>query len=308
MTLSGHGLMARILTLGGILQDLRLHGVDYGLTLGSDRLADYEGPMQYHGGIVGPVANRITGARAPIDGVPHTFDANLGGLHTLHSGSAGTHQKVWDIVFEDPEKLVLSTRLPPLEAGFPASRTVTATFELERGPALRLTLKTTSDAPSLVNMTNHSYWNLDGSDTLAGHKVRVAAPDVVVTDGEFGLPTGEIGPVAGSPLDFRQAVTLAPGAPPLDTTFCVSRKRRPLTECMWLTGKSDVSMSVATTEPGMHLYDGRAAQRPGRPTYEGIAVEAQGWPDAPNHAGFPSIEITPDAPVLQITQWRFCAP
>ena len=306
ITLRGGPLSVTILTLGAILQDVRLAGVDHSLTLGSDRLADYEDSMVFHGGIVGPVANRLSQARAPIAGALHHFDANLAGQHTLHGGSAGTHGKVWQVDEVTDNTAILSHVMPDGEAGFPGYRKITATFEVFESAALRLTLTTTSDAPSIANATNHSYWNLDGSGQLQGHSLQLDADHYLpIDDGNDGVPTGEIAPVADTGFDCRMPRPLVPAEPPLDNTFCVARARRPLTACGTLKGASGVTMRISTTEPGFHLYDGRAAKRPNGAFYEGLAIECQGWPDAPNAPDFPSIAVNPDAPVTQITQWQF---
>jgi aldose 1-epimerase len=304
ITLTRDGLGATILTYGAVLQNVRLDGVAHGLTLGSECLRDYEGNMGFHGSIVGPVANRLTDATAPIAGTSHRFDSNFMNRHTLHSGSAGIHDKVWHIDECTDYSLILSHELPDAQGGFPGNRRMTALFEILSDQRLRLTLTTTTDAPSLVNATNHSYWNLDGSDHMHDHSLRVDADRYLATD-HSDIPTGDIRLVAGTPYDFQRAKPIGPNAPPLDHTFCVADGRRDLCDCMVLTGASGLSMRVATTEPGVHLYDARAAQRPGKPKFEGLAIECQGWPDAPNKAGFPSIEITPDTPVVQITQWQF---
>lgn len=304
LTLAEGGLRAVILTWGSVLQDLRLDGVAHGLTLGSDRLADYEGDMRHHGSLIGPVVNRLTGAMAPIDGTPHRFEANQGGRHTLHAGAAGTHLKVWDVVDRGPAHAELALDLPDGEGGFPGNRRITARWQVEGPATLRLILRATTDAPTLMNVANHSYWNLDGTPQWDGHRLWIAADRYLPTTADF-TPTGEIAPVAGTEIDFREEREIAVERPPLDNCFCLSDARGPLRDVLRLTGRSGVSMTVATTEPGIQVYDGRNARRPGRAAYEGLAIEAQGWPDAPNHAGFPSIDLHPDEVYSQTTEWRF---
>jgi aldose 1-epimerase len=294
---------ARLLTWGAVLQGLWLQGVPYSLTLGSDRLADYEGEMIHHGALVAPVANRISGARAWLDGRELAFERNHAGRMTLHSGSAGTQGKIWGLAEAGRASAVLALDLPDGEGGFPGNRHVEAAFEVT-GNALRLTISATTDRPTFFNATNHSYWNLDGGADWAGHRLRVQASERLPTDAQDCV-TGAVEAVAGTAYDFRAAATPAPGTPPIDHCFVLSRTRRSLTPMMWLTGRTGVTMEVATTEPGLQLYDGRGARRPGRAAYEGIAVEAQGWPDAPNRAGFPSIELRPGETMRQVTEWRF---
>lgn len=304
ITLSAGELTVSVLTLGAILQSVRLQGVAHDLTLGSDRLADYLGPMRSHGSLIGPVVNRFTGAQAPIGGRMHRFEANLLGQHTLHSGACCTRAKHWTIEDVSETAVTLAVDLSEGEGGFPGNRHVTCHFSVEAPARLRMEVTTTTDAPTLVNFANHSYWNLDGTANWAGHRLRVAADRYLPTT-DFFAPTGEIAAVQGTALDLREAREIAPGAPPFDTNFCLSDSRTALRDVLWLTGHDGVSMTVATTEPGIQVYDARNAARPGGPFYEGIAIEAQNWPDAPNHAGFPSIEVGPDEPCVQVTEWRF---
>jgi aldose 1-epimerase len=280
--------------------------VGHSLTLGSDRLADYEGGMRYHGSLIAPVANRISGARAVLEGRALAFEANHAGKMTLHSGAAGTHLKVWEIVEATARAVCLRVALPDGEGGFPGNRTVEARYEVA-GAALRLTIAATSDAPTFFNATNHSYWNLDGGATWEGHRLRVAAEEMLPTDADDCV-TGQVVPVAGSGYDFRAGAVPAPGQPPLDHCFVLSRARRALTPVLWLTARNGVTMEVATTEAGLQLYDGRGAVRPGLGPYEGIAIEAQGWPDAPNRAGFPPIVLRPGERLEQVTEWQFSGP
>jgi aldose 1-epimerase len=158
-----------------------------------------------------------------------------------------------------------------------------------------------------MNVANHSYWNLDGTADWAGHRLQVAADRYLPTTDDF-TPTGEIVDVAGTAYDFRAGRRIARSEPPLDNNFCLSDGRVALRDVLWLTGEGGVAMTVATTEPGIQIYDGRNAIRPGHGAYEGLAIEAQGWPDAPNHAGFPSIALGPDETYQQVTEWRFARP
>jgi len=297
LTLSAHGLTATVLTLGAILQDLRLDGIPYSLTVGSNHLSVYEGAMKYCGSIVGPVANRISNATATIDQTTHHFDANFIGKHTLHGGTNGTQARIWQIAHHEPDRLDLTLDLAHGDGGFPGNRCVTAQFDITAGPILRLSITTKTDAPSIANLTNHSYWNLDGTDHMRDHCLQINAATYLPTDHD-SVATGVIAPVLKTPHDFTAQTSLTLGLTPLDHTFCLSDQRRALTDVLQLKGASGITMSVATTEAGIHIFDNR-------PTYASIAIEAQGWPDAPNKRGFPSIAITPDAPTTQITQWRF---
>lgn len=295
---------ATILTYGAILQDVRLRGVDHGVTVGSDTLADYEAGMGYFGAIVAPVANRLRNARAPIAGETFEFEANQDGKHILHSGSSGTHRKIWEVIDHDPHSVGLSCDLPDGEGGFPGNRRIDVRFEALPPATLRMTIRATTDAPTLMNPVNHSYWNLDGSASWSGHHLRVAAEHYLPADGDV-LPVGEIAPVADTAFDFREGRFITPADTELDHNLCLVGGRAPIREVLWLRGTSGVAMSLATTEPGVQIFDGRSPGRPGDPVHQALAIEPQGWPDAPNNPAFPSIELGAGDTYEQVTEWRF---
>jgi aldose 1-epimerase len=304
ITLAAGDLTVSLLTWGGVLQSVRLAGVAHDLTLGSDRLADYEGDLRYHGAIIAPVVNRLTDAQAPLDGHILRFEPNFNGRHNLHSGSTGAHVQLWEIVEAGADHAALALDMPDGLGGFPGNRRLIARFSVAAPATLRLELAAETDAPTLFNATNHSYWTMDGAADWTGQHLRIAAEAMLPTDEDF-VPTGEIMPVAGTPFDFRAGRAIAPGQPPLDNCFCLGAGPVALRPVLWLRGASGLEMEVATTEPGVQVYDGRGARRPGGGYYEGIAVETQGWPDAPNKPGFPPIRLAPGAPLRQITEWRF---
>ncbi len=302
--LRGGALSVRLLTLGSALQDVRVQGVAHGLTLGLRSVADYQAPGgQWFGTLVGPVANRLAGAAAPLDCRVLALTPNEG-PNLLHSGPGGLHGRLWQIKDHRDDRVTLALHLADGEDGFPGNRRITARWTVAAPATLRLELQAETDAPTLFNAANHSYWNLDGTPNWAGHHLRIAATGWLPTGPDL-LPTGEVAPMAGA-MDFRSPRTPLPGDPPLDTNFCLAPARRDLTPVLWLTGRSGLRMELATTEPGMQVYDGRGAIRPGGGPYEGLAIEPQGWPDAPNRAGFPSIRLDPGLPALQVTEWRFC--
>ena len=302
ITIAKGDLTVSLLTWGAVLQSVRLRGVSHDLTLGSDRVGDYEGEMCFHGVIIAPVANRIGGARATIGGREHVFEANQAG-HCLHSGSTAAQRQVWEMVDAAPHAATLGLSLPDGLGGFPGNRRVEARFSLT-DTTLRLELHATTDAETLWNATSHGYWTMDGGPDWTGHSLQIAADHWLPTDAN-DRPTGEIAPVTGSAMDFRQMRTPAPGEPPLDHCFCLSYGQVPLREVLTLQGRSGLRMTVATTEPGVQVYDGRAARRPGHGAYEALAFETQGWSDAPSYPAFPPITLRPGTPSRQITEWRF---
>lgn len=303
LTIGAGDLTASFLTRGAILRDLRLAGVDRNLTVGSDHLPDYFGPMVYHGAIVGPVANRIAGAQAEVGGVAIAAPPN-DGRNLLHSGLRGTWSRVWGVTEHGPAHVLLRLDLDHMEGGFPGNRTITARFTAKEDNSLRLDLRAATDRPTFMNVVNHSYWNLDGSPDWGRHLLRVAADAYLPVDAGL-IPTGEIRDVTGTGFDFRSARRAPLGAPAIDHCLVLSRASAGLREVLWFKGESGVTLTMATTEPGMQVYDGGQGARPGAPIHEAPAFEAQGWPDAMHHAGFPSVTLLPGQVYSTTTVWRF---
>ncbi|MEM6695142.1 MAG: aldose epimerase family protein [Pseudomonadota bacterium] len=303
---------ASLLSRGAVLHDVRLSGVPFSVTLGYDTLAPYEDKMGSCGAIVGPVANRIAGAAAMIDGVLHRFDAGGPGP-ILHGGAAALHNHIWDLVDHGADHLTLRVLLPHGEGGFPGNRTIDARFEVLAPATLRLTIDAMSDRVTILNLANHSYWRLSDAPTLAGHSLQIAADHYLPVDGDL-IPTGAVAPVADTRFDYRRARPLDAGAEGLlDTNFCLSDARMDLRAVAWLRAPTGLNLEVATTEPGLQIFDGHILGRIDAPdtdgrravAYAALAMEPQFWPDAPNHAAFPSIDLPAETPWQQITEWRF---
>lgn len=307
-------LRVAVLTHGARVQDLRLDGVDWPLTLGCDDLAAYEGPFRWVGPVVGPVANRIAGATAEIGGKRFRFQAN-DGTATLHGGASGTHAQVWTILAADPASVTLALELADGLGGFPGRRQIVARFALGPAADLTLALAATTDAPTWMNLANHSYWTLDPAPTVAGQRLIVAADSYLPVDAAR-LPAGPPAPVAGTPLDFRQGRLLEP-PPRLDHCFCLAPARRPAPAfAARLEGRSGLALVVETTEPGLQVHDAAGlssgpfrdlAGRQAGP-FAGLALEPQGWIDAPNRPDFPSVALLPGQAYAQTTRWRLTRP
>ena len=300
-----------VLTFGAILQDVRLAGAPFSLTLGSDQIAAYEGPMGYFGAIVGPVANRIAGAAAEINGKPYSFDANEEASTTLHGGFLGTHAHIWEVADAAHDALTLTLHLPDGFGGFPGNRDITAHFALTAPATLTLTLTATTDAPTLMNLTNHSYWTLNGRSDTAGQTLRIAADTYLPVD-DRRIPTGGQPSVEGTKFDLR-AGRLLDQTEDYDHNWCLASAPRALSFAAELTAPNGLSLTIETTEPGLQLYDaarlntapylGHAGQPYGK--HAGLALEAQRWPDAPNQRNFPSVTLAPGQSHLQQTRYSF---
>lgn len=300
ITLRAGEVTARVLTYGATLQDLRLAGTPWPLCLGSDMLAAYEARLPWCGAVVGPVANRIGGATALVDGALWQMEAN-DGANTLHSGAEGISQRVWQIEAASADAVTLLCSLPHGACGLPGNREIRVRYQLSAPATLAITLTARTDAPTLMNLAHHPYWTLDGTPTTAGHSLSVAASHYLPTNAQ-NLPLAPA-PVAGSGYDLRTPQAL-PSLPPLDHNFCLDGAG--LREVARLAGAKGVSLTLETDAPGLQVYDGRAiASAPwpgltGAPygAHAGVAIEPQLWPDAPAHAGFPPITLAPG------TEWR----
>ena len=304
VTITAGDIAVKILTYGAIVQDIRLNSVPHNLTLGSETFADYEDTMGYFGAIVGPIANRISNARVRLEGMMYELERNENGQTHLHSGADGVHRKVWQIAAQTADSVTLRLTLQDGAAGLPGKRDISLTYRVSAPATLTMTLDGTTATPTYMNFASHIYWNLDGTKTWTGHKLRLAADHYLpVTDMVY--PTGDVVDVAGTDMDFRENRLMKIGAPALDHNFCLSDDVAALRDVLWLTGQSGLEMTVATTEPGVQIHDASGSHRPSKPTYEGLVIEPQRWPDAPNNRRFPSITVRPDQPYHQTTSWRF---
>ena len=301
ITIRNGDLSAGILTYGAILNEVRLDGVAHNLTLGSDKLDDYLGVMKYYGAIVGPVANRIKGARARIGGIEHMLTPNEG-RNILHSANGGAHAKLWVIEDQTDATVTLSTLLPDGEAGFPGNQKVMVHFAALPDSTLRMEITATTDEDALINIVNHSYWTMSATPDYSGQSLQVHAKSYLPVDAET-LPTGEVAEVDGTPFDFRQPQVLKAGDPALDNNWCLSRIRLPLRDVAVLKG--DVTMTVATDMPGMQIFDGRNTHLAGFERYAGLAFEPQFWPNAPHESDFPRILFKAGEVWTQAVEWRF---
>lgn len=318
VTIRGGGLSAAILSWGAVLQDLRLDGHDLPLVLGYPRFEHYPAHSSYFGAIAGRYANRIAGARATIDGVEYSFDANFLGRHTLHGGERSFGKRLWQVADHGPDQVTLSLRSEDGDMGFPGNCAVTCTYRLSGEGTLSVALAAETDRPTLVNLANHSYFNLDdgGMADILDHTIQIAAEAYLPVDAEM-IPTGAVLPVEGSVFDFRapRPIRMEPEGEQVayDHNFCLSAGRVPLRTVAVATGaRSGVSMEVRTTEPGVQFYAGHklkctAAGLLGAP-YEaraGFCLETQVWPDSPSHPHFPQALLMPGDTSLQLTEYAF---
>ncbi|MEU5207963.1 aldose epimerase family protein [Streptomyces sp. NPDC020742] len=311
-------LRVRILTYGGIVQSIEApdrDGVPAQLALGFAGLAPYVAHGAWHfGALVGRYANRIAGASFALDGRSHPLTPN-DGPNSLHGGPRNFSRVVWD-ARPVADGVELHRVSPDGEEGFPGTLDVSVTYTLTARPgggALRIAYRAQTDAPTVVNLTNHSYLNLsgDGSGSATGHRLRLAAAHYTPVD-TAGIPLpGGPAEVAGTRFDFR---TARPVDGAYDHNFVldggVTAQPRAVAELS--DPRSGRVLELATTEPGVQLYtahhlDGSLTGTSGFPygPAAGLALETQHFPDSPNRPDFPGTVLRPGGHHRSVTEYRF---
>ena len=316
VTIEGGGLTARIMTWGATLQELWLEGHAAPLTLGFPDFASYPAHSPYFGQTPGRHANRIAGGRFTLDGVAYQLECNERGITHLHGGSAGTGKRNWTLKSHGTDHAVFSIVDPDGQSGYPGTMKIEARYELRPGGCMAITYTSVTDRPTLANIAHHSYFNLDGAETILDHELMIAADHYLPVD-ENQIPTGEIRPVEGTDFDFRDLRPIrragADGQVPYDHNFCLSRERGPIrTIALARSMRSGVAMELRSTEPGLQFYCGfkikpSVAGLTGKPysPCAGFCVETQSWPDSPNHAGFAGAVLRPGETLVQRTEHVF---
>lgn len=291
-------LRVAVLTYGAVLQRVEVaDGTNVVLGLGT--LEDYLHRSRYFGAVVGRYGNRIARGRFTLDGREYRLAANNDG-HSLHGGVRGFDKRVWRVESAEPAELLLSLVSPDGEEGYPGELRAEVRYVLD-GDALRLEYRATTDAPTVVNLTNHSYFNLAGAGDVRGHVVAMEADRYLPVD-EGKIPTGELAPVAGTPFDFTVPSRVD------------ARLGGRYDHCYVLRGRVTVadpasgrSMEVTTTEPGVQFYTGHMLDGDATPygPFAGLCLETQRFPDAPNRPEFPSAVLRPGEVRTSVTTYRF---
>ncbi|MCL7377208.1 aldose epimerase family protein [Streptomyces sp. 35G-GA-8] len=302
-TLERAGTRLRLLTYGGIVQSVEIpdrNGTVANVALGFPDLAGYLGVGgPYFGALVGRYANRIGGAAFTLDGRTHRLAPN-DGPNSLHGGERGFDRRVWDAEQAGDHGVRLSRISPDGEEGFPGRLDISATYTLDADGALRIDYRAVTDAPTHVNPTNHTYWNLGGagSGTATGHELRIAAGHITPVDGS-AVPTGELAPVDGTRFDFREPRPVGSG---YDHNFVLDGAGPAAELYDPVSGRV---LTVTTTEPGMQLYTGDHFDGEPYGPGDGIALETQHFPDSPNRPAFPSTVLRPGEVFVSTTTFGF---
>lgn len=294
------GASVTILDFGATIQSLRVPNRDGGLTdvvLGYDDAASYESDGDHLGATIGRVGNRIGGAAFSLGGKTYELAKNDGENH-LHGGVVGFDKRMWTMCASD-DKIVCERLSPDGEEGYPGNLRVRVTFTLTEGNALRIAYDADTDADTLVNLTNHAYFNLDGGGSVLEHTLQVSAERFCENDAHC-LPTGKLLDVDGTPFDFRAPKRLGAdiGADDVqlrngggyDHNYCLAGTRA---ACL-CAARSGIVMAVETDLPGMQVYSGNfLSGKAGRGgavmrARDAVCLETQLYPNATNCYGFPS--------------------
>lgn len=322
------GMVVRVTNFGAIVQAILVpdsRGEFSDVALGFDTLEGYLNEHPYFGAVVGRYGNRIAKGKFSIDDIEYTLATN-NGPNALHGGIRGFDKALWEILPDSVSDNSVAMRnvSPDGEEGYPGKLIATVTYTLTDANELRIDYEATTDRPTVVNLTNHSYFNLGGAGNgdVLGHEVTIFADHFTPVD-ETLIPTGEIRPVEDTPFDFRNAEKigvrieksnrqLAYGLG-YDHNWVLTRQHDGLAPVAKVFEPvSGRILEVHTTEPGLQFYTGNFLDGSnvgkGQAAYQhryGFCMETQHFPDSPNQASFPSTVLTPGDVYRSTTVYRF---
>lgn len=326
-TLKGDKIQVAITNYGARIVSLIVpdkNGKPTDVVMGFGSIGDYEKANEaFYGPIVGRFGNRINKGTFAIDGKTYKTELNNNG-NTLHGGPSGFHTRVWDAKQVNDKTVQLTYLAKDGEGGFPGNLTTTVTYSIVDGNALRIEYKATTDKPTPVNPTSHAFFNLngEGSGTINNHVLMINA-DKYSAVNEGLIPQGEPQPVQGTPFDFRQPTAIGKRVNEkneqlkfgggYDHNWVLNTKVGTLAKVAEVTGdKSGIKMTVLTTEPALQFYGGNFFKGNDTGKYgrvanfrEGIALEAQHYPDSPNHPTYPNTILKPGETYTQTTVYEF---
>jgi len=324
------GMSVRIIALGAAIQSLSVpdrRGVSEDVVLGFDSARDYETKREYFGATVGRYANRIARGKFKLDGREYQLETNDGPNH-LHGGVRGLDRVLWkidEVSSGPPGRVVLSHVSPDGAGGYPGRLAITAIYSLGEHNELWIEYRAMTDRPTIVNITNHSFFNLAGKGDVLGHLLMLYADSFLPVDATL-IPTGERRNVEGTPFDFRrphaigelirdgrdEQLRIGRG---YDHNFVLSSQPGDRKLRSAATVEDPVSgrvLDVSTTAPGVQFYsgnflDGTAVGKGGRIYRQGdaLCLEPQLYPDSPNHPLFPGARLDPGQEYVNTMVFRF---
>ena len=324
---NSNGIEAKIINYGGIITSLKTRDRDGKLgniVLGFDELAPYLKGTPSFGALIGRYGNRIAKGRFEIDGTAYQLDTNDGPNH-LHGGLVGFDKKVWSaepFASESGAGVKLSLISEDGDQGYPGTLAVTATYTLTNDDRLITEFLATTDRPTVVNLTQHSYFNLAGQGQILDHELMINADSYTPVDGTL-IPTGDIAPVAGTPFDFTSPKAIGSRIDAendqlkygrgYDHNFVLKRKSHSDMElAARLTDPtSGRILEIYTQEPGIQFYSGNfldGTLKNGDRVFSfrtGLCLEPQHFPNSPNQPGFPSTIVRPDQEYATRMSFRF---
>ncbi|MGB3586327.1 MAG: aldose epimerase family protein [Tunicatimonas sp.] len=318
-----------ITNYGGVITAWRVPDADGNLgdvVLGYDNMEGYRSKPSYFGALVGRYGNRIAKGEFTLDGETYSLATNNGANH-LHGGIKGFDKVVWQAdtaTSSDGPQLVLRYTSPDGEEGYPGNLETQVTYTLQADNTLRIDYEATTDEPTIINLTNHSYFNLSGdpSTTILDHRLMIDADRYVPVTEEL-IPTGELAPVNGSPFDFTESTVIGNR---IDADHSQIKNGLGYDHCWVLNGAEDELtraatvfeptskrfLEVFTTEPGIQFYsgnflDGTAVGKEGI-SYKkrsALCLETEHFPDSPNQPDFPSVVLRPGETYRTTTAYKF---
>lgn len=326
-TCTAGGLSLKLTDYGARIVSLEVpdrQGKAANVALGFDTLDKYQAHKAYFGCTTGRYANRIARGKFTLAGKQYQLATNNDRNH-LHGGTVGIDRRVWKAEpFRSAEALGVrfTLRSPDGDEGYPGNLDMTVTYTLARDRELRIDYAATTDQPTVLNLTNHGYWNLAGSGDVLSHLLLLAADRFVEVDNE-AIPTGQLPEVKGTPLDFAQPTAIGDRMakmkegvlPPGGYDHCYVVRGAPGTLRLAARVEDPASgrtMEVLTTEPGVQFYTGNYlngdALNGGYQQHAALCLEAQHFPDSPNQPSFPSTVLKPGEAYRQTTVYRFPRP
>ncbi len=293
------------------------------VTFGYDSMEDYLKGDLYFGKVVGRYANRIAKGKFTLDGQEYSLSLN-DGVNTLHGGNTGWHSRVWNAqILENTDfpAIRFSYSSPDMEEGYPGNVEVEVVYTWTDDDEIVMDYKVTTDKNTVINVTNHAYFNLHGvgNGDILDHEVIIKASAFTPVDSTL-IPTGEVRKVEGTPFDFRTPHTIGERIEQPDEQLILGRgydhnfvlDEAEEVDAMAYDPSTGRVLEVITDQPGIQLYtgnflDGTQKGRGGK-VYNyrsGLCFETQHFPDTPNHADFPAVLLTPDEPFVSSTTYRF---